>query len=110
MPRRLPQYLKQERRRAGLSQADVAYLFGARAKTKVSRYERGRHLPPLRTALAYEAMLSVPVAQLFPAAFTAVRRSLRIRAKRRIKTLMMFPESARNVRRKRSLEKLLTQR
>jgi transcriptional regulator with XRE-family HTH domain len=107
MPRVLPLYLRQERRRAGLSQADVAYLFGARAKTNVSRYERGKHLPALQTALAYEAILGVPVAQLFPRAFADVRRAVIRRAKRRSEILTTLPESPRNLRRQRSLRRLI---
>jgi DNA-binding XRE family transcriptional regulator len=110
MSRGLPQYLKQERRRAGYAQADVAYLLGASAKTKVGRYERGRHLPPLTTALAYEAMFGVAVAELFPSAFSAARAELRRRARRRIQILAKLPESARRLRRKRSLEILLAAR
>ena len=89
MIQRLPQYLREERRRAGLSQAEVAYLVGAEQRTKISRWERGKHLPTLRTALAYEALLGVPVARLFPAAFTAVRRGLVRRARQRSMKIRM---------------------
>ena len=107
MSRRLSHYIKHERRRTGFSQADVAYLFGVRDASQVSRYERGKHLPPLRTALAYEAILGVPVAELFPGAFTIARRSLLRRARRRTSILEKLPDTARNARRKRSLERLL---
>lgn len=93
-----------------MSQADVAYLFGAKATTKVSRYERGKHLPTLRTALAYEAMLGVPVAQLFPRAFAEARRGLLRRAKRRTEVLEELPRNVRNLRRQRSLANLLASR
>lgn len=108
MSRRLPHYVKQERRRAGFTQADVAYLFGVRARSKVSRYERGRHLPPLTTALAYEALLGVPVAELFPRAFAEARRTLRRHAKRRNDILAKLPPSAKTARRQRSLQRLFT--
>ena len=88
----------------------MAYLFGARAKTNVSRYERGKHLPALRTALAYEVMLGVPVAQLFPRAFADVRRALVRRAKRRAEILTSLPENARSLRRQRSLKHILGSR
>jgi transcriptional regulator with XRE-family HTH domain len=107
MPRRLPQYLRYERRRAGYAQADVAYLLGARARTKVARYERSRHLPPLPVALAYEAMFGVAVAELFPTAFATARAKLRRRARRKLNELVRLPETARNLRRQRSLEDLL---
>lgn len=107
MSRRLPHYLKHERRRAGFSQADVAYLFGVRDKSQVSRYERGKYLPPLASALAYEAMFGVPVAELFPRAFTIARRDLLRRARRRTGVLAKLPDTGRNARRKGSLERLL---
>lgn len=110
MSRRLSQYLKQERRRAGYAQADVAYLLGARARTKVGRYERGRHLPPLPIALAYEAIFGVAIAELFPAALATVRTELRRRARRKLNELLRLPETARNARRQRSLENLLASR
>ena len=109
MSQRLTQYLRQERRRAGFSQADVASLFGARAKTSVSRYERGKHLPALRTALAYEALLGVPVAQLFPAAFREARETVRSHARRHIEMLANRAEDGRRARQQRSIETLLTE-
>lgn len=110
MSRRLPQYLKQERRRAGYYQTDVAYLFGARVHGKVSRYERGRHLPPLMIALAYEALFGVPVAELFPGAFARARRAILKRAKRRLAAIAELAQTPRNVRRQRSLEGVIHRR
>lgn len=48
----------------------------------VSRHELSRATPTLLTALAYEAVFRVPVAELFPGAMNAVRLSVedRIRA------------------------------
>jgi transcriptional regulator with XRE-family HTH domain len=108
MQRRLPQYLKQHRRRAGYSQADVAYLLGARSRVKVSRYENDRHLPPLATALIFEAMFGRPISELFPSALAAARRSLRGRARRRMAVIAKKRETAGLARKKRSLEMLLT--
>ena len=62
---KLPNYLKTYRKRAGLSQADLAYLLGVRSGTKVSRYERFSRVPNLETALAFEALYHLPVADLF---------------------------------------------
>jgi transcriptional regulator with XRE-family HTH domain len=44
----------------------VSFLLGARHKAKVSRYENGHRLPPLRTALAYATIFDVPLPKLFP--------------------------------------------
>src|SRR5256885_6196067 len=53
------------RKRAGLPQREVAFLVGCRNGAQVSRYEKRRRLPPLRTALACEAAFGVPVSELF---------------------------------------------
>jgi DNA-binding XRE family transcriptional regulator len=63
--RKLPHNLRIERRQAGLSQADMAALFGVRSLAKLSRYENLRRFPSLTTALGYEAILGKPVAELF---------------------------------------------
>lgn len=57
-------YLKTFRRRAGLSQRDLGFLMGY-SPGVITRYERGRRVPSLATALAFEAALGVPVNQLF---------------------------------------------
>ena len=62
---RLQNYLRTYRKRSGLTQCDVAFLVGCRNGAQVSRYEKRRRLPPLRTALACEAAFGVPVSELF---------------------------------------------
>jgi transcriptional regulator with XRE-family HTH domain len=81
MSRILPHNLRSERRRAGLSQRDVAVLLGDRTASKVSRYERRRRLPPLRMALAYEAILGKPISQLFAGTYGPIRAEVARRAK-----------------------------
>lgn len=61
----LQNYLRMYRKRAGLSQDEVAFLLGVKSGAKVSRYERRRRVPPLETALAYEAIFRIPVRELF---------------------------------------------
>src|SRR5438093_9193709 len=58
-------YLRTYRKRSGLTQREVAFLVGCRNGAQVSRYEKRRRLPPLRTALACEAAFGVPVSELF---------------------------------------------
>ena len=62
---KLENYLRTYRKRSGLTQRDVAFLVGCRNGAQVSRYEKRRRLPPLRTALACEAAFGVPVSVLF---------------------------------------------
>ena len=61
MHRKLDNYLRTHRNRAGLSQDEVAYLLGCRSGAKVSRYERFTRPPTLQTALAYDAIFGVAV-------------------------------------------------
>src|SRR5438094_361491 len=62
---KLENYLRTYRKRSGLTQRDVAFLVGCRNGAQVSRYEKRRRLPPLRTALAFEAAFGIPVSVLF---------------------------------------------
>src|SRR5437879_13516333 len=62
---KLENYLRTYRKRSGLTQREVAFLVGCRNGAQVSRYEKRRRLPPLRTALGCEAAFGVPVSELF---------------------------------------------
>jgi transcriptional regulator with XRE-family HTH domain len=62
---RLDNYLKTYRKRAGLSQGELAYLLGAEDGTSASRYERFGRKPSLATALAFEAIFETPIKELF---------------------------------------------
>jgi len=78
---RLPNYLKTYRRRAGLSQDEVAFLLGCQSGAKVSRYERRSRQPSLETALAYEAVLGVPARELFAGVYEKVEEEIKKRAR-----------------------------
>lgn len=58
-------YLRTYRKRAGLTQGEVAFLLGCKDAGQVSRYERSRWLPTLRTALACASILQTPLEKLF---------------------------------------------
>lgn len=64
MPK-LNNYLRMYRKRAGLSQDEIAFLLGVKTGTVASRYERFRRTPTLETALACAAMYGVPVREIF---------------------------------------------
>lgn len=76
---KLQNYLRSYRTRAGLLQRDVAFILGCESGEKVSRYEKRRRLPPLETALAYEAVFGVPVAELFAGLRDTVGRQIQRR-------------------------------
>jgi transcriptional regulator with XRE-family HTH domain len=73
---KLPHYLRSERKRASLTQTDVAALFGNESASKISRYERGTRLPTLKTALAYEVIFGRPVADLFSGTYRKERATV----------------------------------
>lgn len=64
-PHRLLNYLKTHRKYSGLTQCDIAFLLGNSDGAQLSRYEKHHRIPPLETALAFEAIFKVPVAELF---------------------------------------------
>lgn len=72
----LANYLRMHRRRAGLSQYEVAVLLGAERDTTVSRHESAKRLPSLEMALAYERLYGTPVSTLFPGVSALVETAL----------------------------------
>ena len=65
MSRRLDNYLRTYRRRAGLSQVEMAFLLGCRTDSKVSRYERRVRHPSLEAAIALRHIFGVSIEELF---------------------------------------------
>lgn len=84
----LENYLRMHRRRAGLTQAHVAYLLGAHSSAKVSRYERFARRPALETAIAFAIILDVPVGELFTGVQEDVEHEVKKRARRLRRRLM----------------------
>ncbi|MGE0405270.1 MAG: helix-turn-helix transcriptional regulator [Candidatus Korobacteraceae bacterium] len=77
--RRLANYLRTHRKRAGLSQRDLAILLGYPNEGAVSRQERFRSVPPLLVALSYEVLFQAPVADLFAGLREAVEQLVEAR-------------------------------
>ena len=75
-PQKLDNYLLAFRKRSGLTQREVAFLLGCENEALVSRYEKRRRLPPLRTTLACEAIFGAPVAALFAGLSEAARKEI----------------------------------
>jgi len=78
--KRLDNYLRTYRRRAGLSQAELAFLLGCRDGAKISRYERCSRQPNLHVILGLEAILHVPVRDLFAGKYYQVNLATAERA------------------------------
>jgi transcriptional regulator with XRE-family HTH domain len=105
MARRLLHYLRNERRRLGFTQADIAALLGVQWKTRVSRYERGPALPPLDAGFAYEKIYGKPVKDIFGGASAKAGVYVRDRA-RDLLAKSPVPHTAAEARRIRSLERI----
>jgi len=67
--RKLENYLKTYRKRAELSQQEMALFLGSRDSTWPGRHEAFIRTSSLATALSYEAIFGVPVRELFGGAY-----------------------------------------
>ena len=85
MSRKLDNYLRTHRKRAGLTQKELAYLLGCKEDAKkVSRYECRTRRPGLSSILAYEAFFGIPSRELFAGLYEKVERE----TFRRVRVLM----------------------
>jgi transcriptional regulator with XRE-family HTH domain len=105
MSRKLVHYLRNERRRAALTQADIAALLGGPWKGRVSWYERGA-VPPIDVALEYEAILHKPVSELLGGAYDRAAFVVRQRA-RELLNKNDLANTARRLRRRKALERIV---
>ena len=77
----LPNYLRANRKRLGLSQDEVAFLLGTQSGAKVCRYERFKRAPALETAFAFEAIFRRPARELFCGLYQKIEQEVAARAK-----------------------------
>jgi transcriptional regulator with XRE-family HTH domain len=63
---RLVNYVRARRKRAGLSQRELALILGYRNEGVISRHELFRSIPPLLIGLGYEVVFQASVSDLFP--------------------------------------------
>jgi transcriptional regulator with XRE-family HTH domain len=87
MAHTLHNYLRTYRKRAGLSQDEVAFLLGVAYGTKVSRYERRSRQPGLMTVFAYEVLFRVTPRELFGDLFRKVETKTLRRARALVRKL-----------------------
>ena len=79
--RKLPNYLRTYRMRAGLTQDEMAFLLGCRSGAKVSRYEHFTRQPNLKTVFAYQIIFHAPADKLFPGIYHEIEDITSERAK-----------------------------
>jgi transcriptional regulator with XRE-family HTH domain len=100
MSAKLPNYLRSYRKRAGFSQAEIAFLLGCRSSAKVSRYERFSRQPNLKTVFVYEVVFQVSVRVLFAGMFQDVEQATMKRAQmlaRKLDAAKPNPSTARRL-------------
>ena len=83
----LHNYLTMHRKRAGLSQQEVARLVSIRTDAAVTRHELGHRLPSARVLMAYEILFGEPAAKLFAGYYAGVESELQDRAKKLLREL-----------------------
>ena len=66
------------RRRMGFSQKQIAGVLGLKSTSMLSRYESGRSLPPLLTALRLEVLYRIPVAFLYSEIYRSLKEEIRV--------------------------------
>jgi len=84
---RLPNYLRAHRKRAALSQDEIAFLLGGKNGARISRYERSKQTPHLRTPISYELLFGTPVRELYGGMAKEVEQDLKKRVKLLIRRL-----------------------
>ncbi len=86
-PSPLPNYLRAHRKRTGLSQKEVSFLVGSDSEARISRHERRKQTPALRTLLAYEILFGTPIRELYSGVAWEVEKSLKQRIRLLLKKL-----------------------
>ena len=83
----LDNYIKMNRERVGLSQAELSLLAAVDGGVAVARYEEGTRFPQLETLLALEMIFDRPICQLFAGVADRVREDVMSRAATLLETL-----------------------
>ena len=95
MSRPLANYLRSYRKRARLSQDEMAFLLGGESGVTVSRYERARRAPDLERILAYEVIFGAPAPELFAGVYQKVGQVTYKRVEALAARLASKPQTAR---------------
>ena len=74
-------YVRTFRQRHALSEDELAFLINQRSHTVISRYEVGRRVPNLESALALQALFRQEPRQMFPGLYELVEEGVMRRAK-----------------------------
>lgn len=103
----LPNYIRTHRKRAHLTQDELAFLVGVKSGAVVCRHERFRQAPNLQTAIAYEILFRTPVRTLCGGVNQTVQHKLRNRIRALIRKLARAGHSRRTVKKLEALNSVL---
>ena len=68
--------LQFHRRKAGLTQREVADIIGLASDVQVFRYEKGLAIPSLLVAIAFSVLFQTSIAELFPGLYEVIQQSV----------------------------------
>ena len=88
----------------------LAFLLGCHSGAKVSRYERFKREPDLRSALMCQVMFGIPANEIFPGIFAEVEQVTKERAMLLSRKLEHSPSTPLTLRKKDILSRMTTGR
>lgn len=100
-------YLRAFRKRSGLSQEELALLFGVESGSVIWNYEHGRRLPSLVNLLAYEFVFQTSGRELFAGLYERNGERIIKRARKLAKKLDAQPRTDVVARKRRFLKILV---
>jgi transcriptional regulator with XRE-family HTH domain len=107
-PSSFSNYLLANRKRLGLSQAEVAYLLGTESGSKVCRYEQFARAPNLEAAFAYEAVFQKPASDLLPGMYRKISKDVVKRAQALLRKTERQPPGRRRERKLKALGHIIS--
>lgn len=109
MSQRMRNYIRAYRKRAGLTQDEVAILLGCQSGTKVSRLERLSRKPSLQVVFACQVLFGIPAHELFPGIYQEVEQLTVTRATKLLQNLKDLPLDPASKMRRELLRRLVIQ-
>ena len=94
MSKPLPNYIRTFRRRADLSQEELAQLLGGAAGSSVLRHEDYQRIPTLETALRYAAIFRADPREIFAGRYAKESRIVKQHAHELLMELEALAESS----------------
>ena len=108
-PKSLPNYIRTYRKRAQLTQGEVAFLVGAKSGAVVCRHERFKQTPNPETMIAYEILFYTPVRTLYGGMHKQVEQKLMDRIRILMRKLIQGGERRSTIKKLQVLNAVLAQ-